>query len=252
MTLRHALGGAVLAVVLVFPASASAGCITTLPVKVADLSPFATSYPTKVPVKITTKGPVIRFVRVEMYSFAGKKVAQGRLSGPLRGTKTVVMKLLVGLKNGGYSLIVKGEPNANRSCGPKEHKKIVTFGDCADTLPVTFPEPPGGKAADYGDYLSVKVHPTGKGLHGLVGRLFSFAGEDLGEGRRDTLTADDFVNVKLTRRLTPGGYTFILKAFVDGQSERCPTKDASIELTFNDGSEPPPPPPPVPGMASAR
>ena len=58
-------------------------------------------------------------------------------------------------------MVLTGEPNASRSCGPKQMTRVVRLRACAQTLPITFGTLPGGTAADYGGYLSVPVNSAG-------------------------------------------------------------------------------------------
>jgi hypothetical protein len=213
------------------PANAGASCITRLPVRASLPNPYASSYRDVLPVRIETKGPTIRFLRVELYSFAGEKLGEGRRGGPLRASAKVRVRLRFPMQVGSFTLVVTGEPNRDRSCGPKQLFKVLRFRDCPSVLPVSFPSPPGGAAADYQDYLSVKVTTSGGLLRDLLGTVATVAGETIGDGRLSVLFGTATLDMRLTRRLVRGDYRVTVQGHLD-KANACPPAQNRLALRF--------------------
>jgi hypothetical protein len=213
------------------PASAGARCITRLPVKASIPSPYAAEYPRDVPVTIQTRGPTVRFLRLELYTFGGVKLGEGRRLGPLRSSGTVRVRLRFPMQAGAFTLVVTGEPNRDRSCGPKQRFKVLRFRDCPTQLPVKFPEPPGGAASDYQDYLSVKVTTNGGLIRDLTGTVSTAAGEAMGSGQLGILFGTASIDMLLTRRLAPGDYRVTVVGSLD-LARACRPSQARLNVRF--------------------
>jgi hypothetical protein len=214
------------------PASAGARCITRLPLRASLPNPYASSYRDVLPVRVQTKGPTIRFLRVELYTFAGEKLGEGRRAGPLRSSAKLRLRLRFPMQVGSFTLVATGEPNRDRSCGPKQLFKVLRFRDCPSVLPVSFPSPPGGVAADYQDYLSVKVTTKGGLMHDLLGSVATPGGETIGDGQLSVLFATAPLDMRLTRRLAPGEYRVTVQGRLD-QAPGCPAAQARLALRFS-------------------
>lgn len=233
MKLRIVAGPA-LALAFAAPSVASADCITRLPVKVSfPKGDFAISYPKSIPVRVTSTGPRIRNMRVAMYTFKGTKLGEVAAKKTMVHQKTLTMKLRYGAaQSGKYTLMVTGEPNANRSCGPKEYHRVVTLKDCITRLPITFPKPPGGSAADYEGYVSQPImSKNGTLLKDLVATLYDDTTNTRGTGKLKALFGKATLDVKLSSKLTPGRYRLVIEGTAP-QPASCGAKTVAQTLTF--------------------
>lgn len=215
------------------PASAES-CVTRLPLRITLPSSFAASYTRGfVPVRIASNGPTIRFARIGIYTFGGLRVAYAVVPGIVTGRERVVsLRLRFGrMQAGRFTLYASGEPNANRSCGPKNTSRVQTFRGCPPTLPVSFPTPPGGVARDYGGYLSVQVHSLGVLLDSLDMTVYDFAGNLVGESTQPILFGDSTFDNPLTVPLQPGGYTVLLDGRVRS-APACGLRRARLVIGF--------------------
>jgi hypothetical protein len=213
------------------PTSAGARCVTRLPARALLPNPYASSYRDTLPVTIETKGPTIRFLRIELYTFAGVKLGEGRRGGPLRASAKVRMRLRFPMQVGSFTLVVTGEPNRDRSCGPKQFFKVLRFRDCPALLPVSFPSPPGGIAGDYQDYLSLKVATKGGLMRDLLGTVATAAGDVIGDGQLSVLFGTATLDLRLTRRLAPGDYRVSVQGRLD-QAPACAPAQNRLALRF--------------------
>jgi hypothetical protein len=233
---RTALGTLLAAcLIAALPQSAAAqGCITKLPVNHQLKSPYTVSYKKgKIAVRVMSTGSWIHHTKAELYTFGGVLVAKSKLyRGGFNKSKKHVMKLLFGtMQSGKYTLIITGEPNSNRSCGPKKYTKVVEFSDCPKSLPVEFPDPPGGKAGDYGHWLSIFLRPLHGVLRGVVVELYDADDNFFGKAKLKALFGTAKVDIELRHKLLNGTYTVIVRA-KDGLPRACGKKRAKKVLTF--------------------
>jgi hypothetical protein len=233
------LGVVVLAAITfaIVPGAASAACITRLPVKVSlPDGPYAVAYTKDVLVRVNPRGVRIRNLRADLYTFSGERMGA---SAPRRAVEVVAtLKLRLGrifrpLQVGGYTLVLTGEPNASRHCGPKQATRVLKLRACKDTLPVTFPKLPGGRAADYGGFLSVPVRSNGNVIRDVRSSVYGFDGSLL--GRAPPLLAlfgEQTLDNELVRSLQPGRYTVIVEGLIGEQPATCGPKTAQATMTF--------------------
>jgi hypothetical protein len=229
---------AVLAAALAPPAaSAQAGCITTLPVRVTLPDGFfAAAYTKDIRVRMNSGSLRIRNVRADLFTFSGRRMGGSEERRAVRGFATLTLRLerdFAPMQVGGFTLVLSGEPNASRSCGPKQTTRVVKFRACRDTLPIAFPNPPGGNAADYEGYLSVPVRSRGPLIRDLTSSVYGFDGSLLGNGGAlPALFGETTLDHALLRPLTPGRYTVIVEGLLDEQPRSCGRKRAEATLTF--------------------
>ena len=219
------------------PQVAGARCVTRLPVKVSlPDGPYAVGYTTQVRVRVNPRGVRIRNLRAELYTFSGERMG---VSSRRRAARIVAtLKVRLGrifrpLQVGGYTLVLTGEPNASRSCGPKQAFRVVRMRACRTTLPVTFPSLPGGRAGDYRDYLSVPVRSDGRVIRDLRSSVYGFDGSLL--GRAPNLLAlfgERSLDHQLTHPLQPGSYTVVVQGWIGEQPRACGPKRAQATMTF--------------------
>ncbi len=212
-------------------AVASAACITHLPVIVTVPSRFTVHYKRVLPVKLTSRGPRIRHLRVSLYTFGGDLLGRGTRRS-LSGSGVVRLRLRFRLQPGEYTIYAEGEPNADPSCGPKNRSRTVRFRGCITRLPVTFPEPPEGIAADYGNYLSFDLSSRGPLIRRLRIFVSSFEGRLFGATRKSVLFGTVTIDVPLRKRLVPGSYTITVRGSIASQPSSCGPKRAQQTLTF--------------------
>jgi hypothetical protein len=214
-------------------ARSSARCITRLPVQHTFPTLIAPAFRTRIPIHLRTTGPTVRFVRAEIYTWEGEKLAEGSIRSPLRTTRTVRMRLLLGpMQAGRYTLVLTGEPNRDRSCGPKQRFRTVRFTECPTSLPIDFPNPPGGAASDYSDLLPISLRTRSGTIRSVRARVYSFSGEFFGEAGLPALFGTARLDVELTRRLDPGGYTVVVEGDA-GIPRSCRAVVAKKVLTFS-------------------
>jgi hypothetical protein len=209
----------------------STGCITTLPVITTVPSRYAIAYNRVLPVTVTSRGPRIRGLRVSLYTFSGDLLGRASRSS-LTGSANLRLHLRYRLQAGEYTLYSEGEPNADPSCGPKHRSRVMRFRGCITRLPVTFPEPPGGTAADYGNYLSFALSSRGPLIRRLRIFVSSFEGRQYGSTRLKALFGTVTVNVPLKLRLAAGDYTITVRGSIASQPRSCGPKHAQQTLTF--------------------
>ncbi len=106
------------------------------------------------------------------------------------------------MQPGRYTLVVKGTVGG---CGELERDHVVNFRGCLNSLPISFIDKPGGTAADYGRYLSVKIapKPVWAPLKDIRGTLSNFEGDVYGTAGAATwqrkLIGEQFLDFKLKR-----------------------------------------------------
>lgn len=220
------------ALALAHPAGAQAGCTTRLPISYSLESRFALSYRRVVPITVTSGARQIRNLRVKLYTFNGDLL--GSVSrASLSGSAVLRLRLRFALQPGAYTIYAEGEPNASSACGPKHSSSVIRFSSCITSLPVSFPDPPGGYAEDYEGYLSFTLASRGALMRSLKVSVSNFAGELFGASSVRALFGSLTVNVPLRRALTPGGYTIYVEGWISAQPRSCGPKSAEQVLTFN-------------------
>jgi hypothetical protein len=229
------LAGALLVAVSA-PQAAGAACLTKLPVRISlpDGS-YAATYTKQVRVRVVPEGARIGNLQVSLYTFSGRRMAISKARRTVRSAVTMTMPLdrvFRPLQIGGFTLVVTGEPNLDRSCGPKKVTRVLRFRDCKDTLPVTFPKKPGGKAADYEGYLSVPIRSDGPLIRDLTSTIYSFDGALVGRSTLSALFGQQTLDHVLLTPLKPGGYNVIVEGLIDDQPSSCGRKTAQATMTF--------------------
>lgn len=239
---RRVRVGVLLACALVLPAVlpqlAQARCITRLPVAVSlPDGRHAATYTSQIRVRVTPRGGRrIRNLRVELYTFSGRRMAASPRRRLIRGSATLTMRLaslFSPMQVGAYTLVVKGEPNRSRSCGPKETTRLMRFRACRETLPVTFPRLPGGVAADYQGFLSVAIRSRGAVIGDVESAIYGFDGSLLGRAPAlPALFGESTLHHELARPLGAGQYTVVVEGLSDDQPRACGRKRAQATMTF--------------------
>jgi hypothetical protein len=213
--------------------AAVSGCSARLPVTVSLASNYAAAYPSNVSVTISTAGPSLSNLRAAMYTFSGDQIAASKAVGVMRKSATVKLKLAYGaLQIGSYTLVVTGTPTASPACGLEKFTKVEAFKDCATTLPLTFVNPPGGTAADYGGYLSVPLKSNGPLIREVEGAVYAADGTLFGSATLSALYGLATLNLKLNQPLVAGDYTLVVAGLIN-QPAACGPKTAQISLEFN-------------------
>lgn len=214
------------------------GCLSKLPVTHAFKSSYSASHQGKRTMKLQliSEGSAIHHVKAEIYTFSGELVAKSRLyRGQFSRSKTIKLKLRYrSMQTGKYTLVVTGEPNHNRSCGPKRYQRVVEFYDCPKSLPVTFPNPPAGNARDYGGWLTVTLEPTGAVLRNVIVELYDADGNFFGRKRLGALYGTAQVPIELRHKLVDGVYTVIVTA-PGTVPRRCGGDDVEAKKTLRFG-----------------
>lgn len=211
--------------------ASSSGCITRLPIVVTVPSRFTATYRRVLPVNVTSRVPRIRHLRISLYTFNGDLIGRGT-RGALSGSAVVRLHLRYPLQPGEYTIYSEGEPNADPSCGPKTRSRVVRFRGCIATLPVDFPNPPGGTAADYGGFLSFAISSEGPLIRRLRVSVSDATGRLVGAAHRAVLFGTVTIDVRLRHKLQPGAYTVDVRGSIDAQPRSCGPKHALLTLTF--------------------
>ena len=219
------------------PQAAHARCITRLPVQVTlPDGPYAVAYTKELQVRVRPRGVRIRKLRAELYTFSGVRMGVSAYRRAARVVATLRVRLgriFRPLQVGGFTLVLTGEPNANRSCGPKQTFRVLHLRACRTTLPVTFPSLPGGRAFDYSEWLSVRVRSEGHIIRDVRSSVYGFDGSLL--GRASTLLAlfgEQTLDHRLVRPLQPGSYTGVVEGLIGEQPRSCGPKRAQATMTF--------------------
>lgn len=220
------------------PAPAEAGC-GKLKVRTQVVSKFpkvfANQYEKKLRISVQHGRGTVRDWRVQLYTFGGFLLGESEIDKKMSKSDTATMKLRIPMQAGKYTLVTKGSV---RGCGEVERDEVINFRDCLNNLPITFVDKPGGTAADYGRYLSVKIapKPVWAPLVDIYGTLASFEGDvygkaELPRGQRK-LIGTQFLNFKLkSGGLDSGGYS----VYVSGKARQprsCGNLSKSTVLKF--------------------
>jgi hypothetical protein len=228
-------GGVAFACACTGGSGSPSGCITNLPVTVSLHSPFAGSYRGSIKLAVSTNGPPIRNLTGTLYTFSGIPIATGKFRHTIFSTNDLTLKLKKGfpvLQAGSFTLGLFGEPNSNPSCGPKHTFKVIRFLPCLTTLPITFPNLPGGKASDYGSNLTINVASAGFVMRNVNVSLSTFAGDSLGSKHFNVLFGEVTPTFNIPGGLQPGGYTVFVSGVIKDQPASCGPKTAKAVMTF--------------------
>lgn len=217
-------------------ADAACGSLKAKPVVISRFPKmFANQYDERMRVAVSRGGAPVRNWRVELYTFGGFLIGKSEFDENMAGSDRASVDLRLAIQPGQYTLVTKGEVGG---CGLIERTDVVAFRGCLNKLPIDFIDKPGGTAADYGDFLSVKVAPDPifapiTDVHSTVS---SFDGDVVGRaelpaGQRK-LIGEQFLDHELKRGgLSPGGYS----VFVTGkarQPRECGDLSKSTTLRF--------------------
>lgn len=228
------------AIVLAAPQAAQAaqaGCITRLPAKVSlPDGPYAAAYKEQIRVRVSSRGPRIRNLRAELYTFSGQRLGTSPRRRALRVATTLKLRLsdVFGpLQVGGFTLVLTGEPNRDRSCGPKQTSRVLRFRACNDKLPVTYATLPGGRASDYGGYLSVPIRSNGPLIRDVRSSVYGFDGQLIGAAPSlGALFGQQMLDHVLDQPLLPGRYNVITDGVIGEQPRSCGRAKAQATMMF--------------------
>ncbi len=231
------LAALVLAALTPQVASARTNCVTILPVNVMmPDGPFAAAYTRSIRVQLKSRGLRVRNVRAELYTFSGRRMGASMGRRTVRGTATLTLRLereFAPIQAGAFTLVLTGEPNAARSCGPKTTTRVLRFRPCRQALPIAFPKLPAGSAADYEGYLSIPVRSRGPLIRDVTSSVYGFDGSLLGRVfALRALFGEAVLDHALLRALVPGRYTVVVEGLLDEQPRSCGRKRAQATMTF--------------------
>lgn len=196
---------------------------------------FANQYDKKMKIAVTRGGHSVRHWRAELYTFGGYLLGRSKWDSRMGHDDHTTLKLRVPMQPGRYTLVVKGSVGG---CGEIERDMVMNFRGCLNSLPIKFIRKPGGTAADYGRWLSVKIapKPVWAPLKDIRGTLSNFEGDvygtaELPRGSRK-LIGEQVLDFKLKQGgLQKGGYS----VYVTGkarQPRRCGNLTKSTSLQF--------------------
>lgn len=229
-----AVGASIVSTVPLTPGIAQArggGCITRLPAAVTLASDYAAVHRHSVHLRVHTRGPKLRRTYASLYAFSGELIARSRKLN-VRSSRLLRLRLRHGpMQPGNFTLVVTGEPNGRRSCGPKTYTRVLSFRACSPRLPVVFPEPPGGRASGYADTLSVAVRTTGPFLRDVRSSVYTFDGRLVGRASVGVLFGEAMLDHQLNEPLAAGSYTVLVDA-EGGQPPECGLQRATQVLEF--------------------
>ena len=196
---------------------------------------FADQYDKKMKIAVSRGGHSVRHWRAELYTFGGYLLGRSQWDSRMSRDDRTTLKLRMPMQPGRYTLVVKGSV---RGCGELERDLVVNFRGCLDSLPIKFIHKPGGTAADYGRWLSVKIapKPVWTPLKDIRGILSNFEGDvygtaELPRGSRK-LIGEQVLDFKLKRGgLQKGGYTVHVTGKAR-QPRQCGNLSKSTSLQF--------------------
>jgi uncharacterized membrane protein YgcG len=109
------------------PGASAGGCITTLPIKASLQESNPRNLDDFVPLDVVPRGPKLRRVKIGLYSFHGRRMAERRVDA-IAEERSLRLRIHNTISSGSYTLYAEGEPNPSRSCGPKHWSKVVRIG----------------------------------------------------------------------------------------------------------------------------
>lgn len=217
-------------------AQAACGSLKVDPVVISNFPKmFANQYDKKMRIAVARGRQAVSNWRVELYTFGGFLLGKSKFDKSMSRNDHATLNLKLGIQPGKYTLVTKGEV---KGCGLIERFDVVSFRDCLSKLPIKFIDKPGGTAADYGGFLSVKIapNPIFAPLSDIRSTLTNFDGDIFGKAElprgEDKLIGEQFLDHKLkSGGLKPGGYS----VYVTGkarQPRECGNLAASTSLNF--------------------
>lgn len=218
------------------PADASCGSLKVQPEVVSKFPKvFANQYTKKMRISVNRGRSHVKHWRVELYTFGGFLLGKSDYKSKMSSSDKIAMKLRLPIQPGKYTLVVKGDVP---KCGELELDKVVNFRGCLNSLPISFPNKPGGTAADYGRYLSVHIapKPVWAPLKDIRGTLSNFDGDvygtaELPRGSRK-LIGEQTLDFKLkSGGLQEGGYSVYITGKAR-QPNQCGNLSKSTSLHF--------------------
>ncbi|WP_205699029.1 hypothetical protein [Conexibacter sp. SYSU D00693] len=218
------------------PAASTASAAISCRMNVATQlsSAYAASFTSTMDVRVRSReGRPLRGVRVQLYTFGGERLGVGVVKRTVRrfGAVDVRLRLSAPMQAGGLTLVVSEERRA--PCGTPKKTRVVRLRGCATTLPVRAVTLPGGRAADYEQWLTVPMEPTGaRTLTNVLSQVFTFDGTLVGTAQLARLFGRADLDHALGRPLAPGGYSLVVTAQVAGQPGSCGRVSRSFPLTF--------------------
>ncbi len=140
------------------------------------------------------------------------------------------------MQPGPYTVVVKGDI---LGCGESETSDTVKLRGCLGKLPIQFFNKPKGEAEAYnrGGYVSIGIRPRSgwspiRKIHSMLtdfdGVVYGRA--ELQKGSRK-LIGEQYLNHKLKRKLTKGGYSIYVKGKAP-QPRACGEKTKTKTLHF--------------------
>lgn len=194
---------------------------------------YALQYTRRMKVRVN-RGERVRKWSVELYTFSGFLIGKSKADESLGRSEVAKVKLRQAVQPGKYTMVIKGKVPG---CGVEEAAEVVRFRSCLGRLPIKAIDKPGGNAADYNGFVSLKVAPKSgfAPLRKIHSTLSSFEGVVFGTAefprgfRR--LIGEQFLHHELDRDLEPGRYT----AFITGkapQPNSCGDVSKTIRLRF--------------------
>lgn len=221
------------------PSSADARC-GSLRAKVSPVShfprPFASQYKKKLRVQIFNRTGNVKKWHLELYTFSGFYLGRSKDHSWMQWGDHAAIKLRQALQPGPYTVVIKG---SILGCGDAQTSDTVKVRGCLGKLPIQFFNKPEGKARDYnkGGYVSIGIRPRAgwSPITKIRSTLTDFndvkyGGATLPQGSRK-LIGDQYLNNKLTRKLTPGRYTVYVKGKAP-QPRACGEKTKTKILHF--------------------
>jgi hypothetical protein len=207
----------------------------SLKVKTQYSEVYARQFKKTIPVEITNRGGYrMSGLYVEVYTFGGLRLGSSPALGALRPGhgKSTTVKLGFPIQTGKVTFVVKG---TNKGCKPPESiTHVVAFQPCQTQLPLKFPNPPGGFASDYSNFLSVTAEAEeGQAIFNPRSRVYTFDGSFVGEdvNHYGLIYGKVRFDNKLRKGLRRGGYTMIVKGWLD-QPKSCGPKTAQVNMGF--------------------
>ncbi len=219
------------------PASADARC-GQIHAKVKPFSrfpaAFANQYTKKLRVTVYNRTGNVKNWHLELYTYSGQKLGRSKERHYLTyGTKAAI-NLRQAMQPGSYTVVVKGEVPG---CGETQDSNPINLRGCLSKLPIRFFNKPRGTASDYGKYLSIGIQPREgwSGVKGIHSTLTSFNGIVYGKAELQKgykkLIGQQYLNHKLKRKLTKGGYSVTVRGQAP-QPRACGDKSKTTTLKF--------------------
>jgi len=195
---------------------------------------FASQYTKKLRVTVYNRTGNVKTWHLELYTFDSQKLGRSKERSYLTyGTKAAI-NLRQAMQPGDYTVVVKGEVPG---CGPSQDSNPISLRGCLSKLPIRFFNKPKGTASDYGKYVSIGIEPREgwSGTRQIHSTLSKFNGVVYGKAELPKgykkLIGQQYLNHKLTRKLTSGEYSVNVTG-KPPQPRACGNKTKSTTLKF--------------------